>query len=109
MELGAYITITVYEFNFLICANFLLLYYLAQCLKDAKNYFFQHTIFIIWKLPTMQSIIFPSNSSSVPSPTLAPSPKKKKNNKKIHQVKFVLPIYSLELGQTPSGQPLKDN
>lgn len=38
-----------------------------------------------------------------------PPKNRRRNKEKIHQVQFVLPTYSVEHGQTPSGQHLKDN
>lgn len=52
-------------------------------------------------------IAFISQSSQF-HPYLPLWPPQKKRKKK-YQVRFVLPIYSLEQGQTPSGQPLKEN
>ncbi|CAO2617030.1 hypothetical protein LEMLEM_LOCUS16921 [Lemmus lemmus] len=44
----------------------------------------------------------------VRAPSLVTAPPKK-NKRKNYQVQFVLPIYSQEHGQTPSGQSLKEN
>lgn len=47
---------------------------------------------------------------SGPPPLLWPLPKQKKKKKgKKYKVQAVLPIYSLEHGQIPSGQSLKSN
>lgn len=45
----------------------------------------------------------------LPAPSLWPPYKKEEDEKKKYQVQFVLPMYSLEHGQTHSAQPLKEN
>lgn len=54
---------------------------------------------IIWEFYRMHLITLTSHSSKVYPPNLVPP----------HQVQFVQPIYSLEHGQIPNGQALKDN
>jgi hypothetical protein len=71
-----------------------------QCFTFSPNILF---LLIIWKFHTMYPIILASHSSQVYPPTLTPLP-----SPKIHQVQFVLPIYS-EHGQTPSGHTLEEN
>lgn len=39
----------------------------------------------------------------------SPNKEKRRRRKEIHQVQFAFPIYSLEHGQIPSVQPLKDS
>lgn len=73
------------------------------CSPSCLALFYSQIIFslFIQEFYTMHSdhTHFPFHLSS-PS-CLLPSPK-------IHQVQFVLPIYSLEHGQTPNGQPFKN-
>lgn len=67
-------------------------------------------VFIWGECHIMYPIILTSQSLQVHFPLLRPPPQNNnKNNKQKTHIQIMLPMYSLEHGQTPSSQTLKEN
>lgn len=95
----------------LVCSCFPFLGFIISSLSHVFELFlilyshiiFNITNFFVHFFHTIHPDHTSSNSSQIHPPSLSLP------HSQIHQVQFVFPVYSLEHGQTPSSQTLKDN
>lgn len=87
---------------------------LLICLSSAHSFYLSFSsiiiiLLIIWKLHMMifDHTCFPL-LPGLPLHHIPPPPKKKKGKKKIHQVQFVFPVYSLDIVRLSVANPLKE-